>query len=137
MIGRVFTSSSRIRARWQESASAAADVTGPSAVGARKGAGENQASLQWESDLIGPERTIGGHPGKQPAAGALARAEREWKAAGRAIHRGAMVEAESTWDSESVSQPTDTVAISLPRQYDPNLSLALRLHPGTEDPDLL
>jgi SecD/SecF fusion protein len=44
---------------------------------------------QWEANLIGPERAIGGHPGKQPAPGALARAEREWKAAGRAIHRGA------------------------------------------------
>jgi len=44
---------------------------------------------QWEADLIGPERAIGGHPGKQPPAGALVRAEREWKAAGRAVHRGA------------------------------------------------
>lgn len=44
---------------------------------------------QWEADLIGPERAIGGHPGKQPAAGALARAEREWRTAGRAIDRSA------------------------------------------------
>jgi SecD/SecF fusion protein len=44
---------------------------------------------QWEADLIGPERVIGGHPGKQPETEALARAEREWKTAGRGVHRGA------------------------------------------------
>ncbi|MDX6600820.1 MAG: SecD/SecF fusion protein [Solirubrobacterales bacterium] len=40
----------------------------------------------WEADLIGPERAIGGHPGKAPKASALARAEREWKEAGRSTH---------------------------------------------------
>jgi SecD/SecF fusion protein len=43
---------------------------------------------QWEADLIGPERAIGGHPGKQPRAGPLARSEREWRAAGRNVRRG-------------------------------------------------
>ncbi len=44
---------------------------------------------QWETDLIGPERAIGGHPGKQPQAGALVRAEHEWKTAGRGVHSSA------------------------------------------------
>ena len=42
---------------------------------------------QWEARLIGPERAIGGHPGKAPKPGALSRAEREWKMAGRSIRR--------------------------------------------------
>lgn len=41
----------------------------------------------WEAALIGPERAIGGHPGEAPKAGALARAKREWKVAGRSLHR--------------------------------------------------
>ena len=44
---------------------------------------------RWEAGLIGPERVIGAHPGKVPQAKALARAEREWRAAGRPIHRAA------------------------------------------------
>jgi SecD/SecF fusion protein len=45
----------------------------------------------WEADLIGPERKIGGHPGKAPKASALTRARREWKEAGRSIHDPAEV----------------------------------------------
>lgn len=41
----------------------------------------------WEASLIGPERTIGGHPGRAPRARALSRAKREWRAAGRAVNR--------------------------------------------------
>lgn len=37
----------------------------------------------WEPNLIGPERAIGAHPGRQPPARALRRMEREWRAAGR------------------------------------------------------
>lgn len=37
----------------------------------------------WESSLIGPERKIGGHPGKSPPSIAVNRANREWRAAGR------------------------------------------------------
>jgi preprotein translocase subunit SecD len=39
----------------------------------------------WEAELIGPERTIGGHPGQAPKASAVSRAEREWRAAGRTV----------------------------------------------------
>jgi SecD/SecF fusion protein len=44
---------------------------------------------QWEAKLIGPERAIGSHPGREPSAAALAQAEHEWKVAGRPVHRAA------------------------------------------------
>ncbi len=37
----------------------------------------------WEPNLIGRERVIGGHPGQQPPPAALKASEREWKEAGR------------------------------------------------------
>jgi SecD/SecF fusion protein len=37
----------------------------------------------WEPNLLGPERAIGGHPGQTPPAGAVKKLEAEWKAAGR------------------------------------------------------
>src|SRR5262245_42570140 len=37
----------------------------------------------WEPSLIGREKVIGGHPGRQPPAGPLKEAEKEWKEAGR------------------------------------------------------
>jgi SecD/SecF fusion protein len=43
----------------------------------------------WESNLIGPERKVGGRPGKRPPADALRRANAEWRAAGRDINRSA------------------------------------------------
>src|ERR1700743_2079235 len=39
--------------------------------------------FDWEPNLIGPERTIGGHPGQQPPPGAVKKLEKEGKAAGR------------------------------------------------------
>jgi SecD/SecF fusion protein len=41
----------------------------------------------WEPNLIGPERMIGGHPGKAPNANTLRQARQEWRAAGRRIDR--------------------------------------------------
>lgn len=41
----------------------------------------------WEPNLIGPERMVGGHPGKSAPAAALRRASREWRAAGRDASR--------------------------------------------------
>ncbi len=41
----------------------------------------------WEPNLIGPERAVGGHPGRAPKASALRRLEHEWKAAGRSTDR--------------------------------------------------
>src|SRR4051794_28988481 len=37
----------------------------------------------WEPSLIGREKAIGGHPGRQPPPGPLKEAEKEWKEAGR------------------------------------------------------
>ncbi|HKZ13959.1 MAG TPA: protein translocase subunit SecD [Solirubrobacterales bacterium] len=37
----------------------------------------------WEPNLIGPQRVIGGHPGQSPPTGAVKKLEAEWKAAGR------------------------------------------------------
>src|ERR1700761_3816190 len=39
--------------------------------------------FDWEPNLIGPERAIGGHPGQQAPPGAVKKLEKEWKAAGR------------------------------------------------------
>jgi SecD/SecF fusion protein len=39
----------------------------------------------WEPNLLGRERRIGGHPAPSAPAGPLSRAEREWKAAGRDV----------------------------------------------------
>ncbi len=37
----------------------------------------------WEPNLLGPERTIGGHPGQSPPKAAVEKLEKEWKEAGR------------------------------------------------------
>jgi SecD/SecF fusion protein len=39
--------------------------------------------FDWEPNLIGREKTIGGHPGKEPPKAAIAEASEEWKEAGR------------------------------------------------------
>lgn len=43
--------------------------------------------FDWEPNLIGRERRIGGHPAPSAPAGPLSRARREWKAAGRDIEK--------------------------------------------------
>jgi SecD/SecF fusion protein len=37
----------------------------------------------WEPNLIGPEATLGGHPGQQPPKGPLKASEKRWEEAGR------------------------------------------------------
>src|SRR6476660_4220581 len=37
----------------------------------------------WEPNLIGQQKAIGGHPGKEPPKGAVEKANEEWKEAGR------------------------------------------------------
>ena len=44
------------------------------------------SSYDWEPNLIGPERAIGGHPGQSPPSGSLRKAKNEWKAAGRNVN---------------------------------------------------
>jgi SecD/SecF fusion protein len=43
----------------------------------------------WEQNLIGRERALGGHPGRLPPPRALREANREWRLAGRAARRPA------------------------------------------------
>jgi SecD/SecF fusion protein len=43
----------------------------------------------WEPNLIGPERIVGGNPGTEPPVYATRRAKREWSAAGRNPNRPA------------------------------------------------
>jgi SecD/SecF fusion protein len=39
--------------------------------------------FDWEPNLIGREKAIGGHPGREPPEGPTAQADKEWEAAGR------------------------------------------------------
>ena len=39
----------------------------------------------WEPNLIGPERAIGGHPGREPPSKPLKESEKRWKEAGRNV----------------------------------------------------
>jgi SecD/SecF fusion protein len=39
--------------------------------------------FDWEPNLIGREKGIGGHPGREPPKGAIQQADKEWEAAGR------------------------------------------------------
>jgi SecD/SecF fusion protein len=41
--------------------------------------------FDWEPNLIGREKAIGGNPGRKPPNGAIQQANKEWKAAGRDI----------------------------------------------------
>jgi SecD/SecF fusion protein len=41
----------------------------------------------WEPNLIGREKAIGGVPGREPPKGALEKAEKEWTAAGRSVSK--------------------------------------------------
>jgi SecD/SecF fusion protein len=41
----------------------------------------------WETNLIGQQKAIGGHPGKEPPKGPLEKATEEWKEAGRSPTR--------------------------------------------------
>ncbi|HEV2789984.1 MAG TPA: protein translocase subunit SecD [Solirubrobacterales bacterium] len=41
----------------------------------------------WEPNLIGPERTIGGRPGLQPPEGPLKASEKRWEEAGRNVNK--------------------------------------------------
>ncbi|HVD39373.1 MAG TPA: protein translocase subunit SecD [Solirubrobacterales bacterium] len=41
----------------------------------------------WEPNLLGPEKTIGGKPGAEPPKEALKESEKRWEAAGRNVHK--------------------------------------------------
>jgi SecD/SecF fusion protein len=83
----------------------------------------------WEPNLIGPERAIGGRPGQQPAPGALKTSEERWKAAGRntkseenkqLIFAGAYPDAYGAAKLASEQEPVencDNCSVSKPRYY--------------------
>src|SRR3978361_872451 len=58
-------------------------VTDANRAAERGGTPAQLSSFDWEPNLIGPERTIGGHPGQQAPPSAVKKLEKEWKAAGR------------------------------------------------------
>src|SRR6201996_2072732 len=41
--------------------------------------------FDWEPNLLGQERVIGGHPGTQPPPAAMKKLEKEWEEAGRNV----------------------------------------------------
>ncbi len=56
----------------------------------------------WEPSLIGPEFTVGGHPGHEPPPKALKASNERWKEAGRAPNKG-----ESLEEKEELKQETE------------------------------
>jgi SecD/SecF fusion protein len=59
------------------------DITDASAAVEQVGTTAQLYFFDWEPSLIGPEFTIGGHPGQQPPAKAFNESVKRWKAAGR------------------------------------------------------
>ncbi len=83
----------------------------------------------WETNLIGPERAIGGHPGQQPPKGPLKQSEKRWEEAGRnlksaengqLIAAGAYPSAYQAALLASEQEPTancESCSIAKPRYY--------------------
>jgi SecD/SecF fusion protein len=83
----------------------------------------------WEPNLIGRERAIGGFPGQNPPAAAIEEANKEWKAAGRSISKqenqqlifsGAYPEAYGAVKLASEQKPVESCAdcsVDRPRFY--------------------
>ncbi|MBK5218609.1 MAG: protein translocase subunit SecD [Thermoleophilia bacterium] len=59
------------------------DITDPSQAIEQVGTTAQLYFFDWEPSLIGPEFTIGGHPGQEPPPKALNESVKRWKAAGR------------------------------------------------------
>ncbi|MDX6595662.1 MAG: SecD/SecF fusion protein, partial [Solirubrobacterales bacterium] len=83
----------------------------------------------WEPNLLGPERAIGGRPGQQPPPGPLKQSEERWKDAGRdtkstenqqLIFSGAYPDAYGAAKLASEQAPVancETCSVSKPRYY--------------------
>jgi SecD/SecF fusion protein len=83
----------------------------------------------WEPNLIGPERVIGGRPGQQPPPGPLKQSEERWKDAGRdpkstenqqLIFAGAYPDAYGATKLASEQEPVENCencSVSKPRYY--------------------
>lgn len=83
----------------------------------------------WEPNLIGPQRVIGGRPGQQPPPGPLKASEKRWEEAGRnvksaenkqLIYSGAYPNAYGAAELASEQPPVEncqTCSVSKPRYY--------------------
>jgi SecD/SecF fusion protein len=83
----------------------------------------------WEPNLIGPEKAIGGKPGLQPPAGPLKESEKRWEEAGRnvakeeskqLIYSGAYptaYEAAQLASEQPPVEPCDGCSVARPRYY--------------------
>ncbi len=68
----------------------------------------------WEPNLIGREKTIGGFPGQEPPSGAIEEANKEWQAAGRSSSKQ-----ENQQLIFSGAYPTAYAAVSLAAEQKP------------------
>jgi len=70
--------------------------------------------FDWEPNLIGRERAIGGKPGQEPPKGPIAAADKEWEAAGRSI-----TESKNTQLILAGAYPTEYAAAKLASEQEP------------------
>ncbi|MFI5027999.1 MAG: protein translocase subunit SecD [Solirubrobacterales bacterium] len=78
------------------------DITDPTRAREQVGTTAQLYFYDWEPSLIGREHIIGGHPGRQPPAGALKESKEEWKEAGRAPKKGESAEEKKEVKEETV-----------------------------------
>jgi SecD/SecF fusion protein len=69
----------------------------------------------WEPNLIGREKAIGGFPGREPPPGPVAAADKEWTAAGRSISKKSNVQL-----ILSGAYPTTYGAVNLAAEQEPD-----------------
>jgi SecD/SecF fusion protein len=58
-------------------------ITDPQRAAEQVGSTAQLYYYDWEPNLIGPQFAVGGHPGREPPAGALKKLEKTWEEAGR------------------------------------------------------
>src|ERR1700759_5221679 len=64
------------------------DITDPNRAREQVGSTAQLYFYDWEKNLIGREKEIGGHPGQAPPGKALKESKEEWKEAGRTPQKG-------------------------------------------------
>jgi SecD/SecF fusion protein len=101
------------------------DITDPNRAREQVGTTAQLYFYDWEPSLIGREHTIGGHPGRNPPAGALKEAKEEWKEAGRVPKKGESAEEKKETKEEteqlifSGAYPTAYGAVQLAAEQEP------------------
>jgi SecD/SecF fusion protein len=83
------------------------DITDPNRAREQVGTTAQLYFYDWEPSLIGREHAIGGHPGRNPPAGALKEAKEEWKEAGRVPKKG-----ESAEEKKETKEETEQLIFS-------------------------